>query len=149
MDPPAAAPLVGLGVAVAVKTPVNAVDVALLLLLPTPIELELVDELLTGVPGLPAATLLLGALYCLEFEYHTPAPTIPFPAAMSSIWSLVQVSLTLRSQQVVVGDFDAAELVCVAFIGPDDEKFEALIGSPVLRSVPSMMRVKTVNAVSG
>jgi hypothetical protein len=101
------------------------------------------------VPGLPAVTVLLGATYCFEFAYQIPAATMPLESRISSICSAEQVSCIARIQQVGAGCLARAEFVCVEFIGPDDVKFLGSTASPVLRSVPSMMRVKTVNAVSG
>lgn len=118
-------------------------------LLPLLVDFELDEDWLTGEPGLPAATVLLDALYCFEFEYQIPAATMPLPSLMSLICSAEQVSCIARIQQVGAGCLASGEFVCVEFIGPEDLKLERSIGSPVLRSVPSMTRVKTVKAVSG
>jgi hypothetical protein len=92
---------------------------------------------------------LLGATYCFEFEYQIPAATMPFESCISSICSAEHVSCIALIQQVGAGCFASGEFVCVEFMGPDDVKFLRSTASPVLRSVPSMMRVKTVKAVSG
>jgi hypothetical protein len=68
---------------------------------------------------------------------------------MSSICSAEQVSCIARIQQVGAGCLASGEFVWVEFMGPVDVKLARSTASPVLRSVPSMIRVKTVNAVSG
>ena len=66
--------------------------------------------------------------------------------ALTSLW--LQVLLMSLIQHVGEG-CEGTELVCVAFRVPLVEKLAVLMTSPVPISVPSMMRVKTVNAVSG
>jgi hypothetical protein len=104
------AALVGVGVAVAMYTPVGAT------LLPVPLALAV--EFGSGVPGLPALTVLAGGVYWLEFSYQTPLSTTPFPAAMADCCVDVHVVLMARIQQTASRDW-LPLLAYVLFSGPE------------------------------
>lgn len=105
------AAFVGVGVAVAMYTPVGATP-----LLPVPLTLAV--EFGSGVPGLPALTVLAGGVYSLEFSYQAPLSTTPLPAAMADCCDDVHVVLMARIQQTGFRDCPGL-LAYVLFWGPE------------------------------
>lgn len=101
-------PLPGLGVLVAVYTPVKAAE---------EVPSECVLPVL-GRPGVPTTTLLVGNDTDPASWKKMPFATTPFPASMAFVSSSVHDAFQLRTQQILEGVEDGVLLVWVALAGP-------------------------------